>query len=166
MTFQRFVWLSTSSCSALVSSPSGRPDAVRLAPPARGSLTSCRRRVVRTRSRRGESHPVFWMWCEENVKCTLSAVSRLRVVLPPSCGETNRVTGLSGWWSVEGATGVRATPRAQGRLKEKQSKCFSNVFAGKLRWCSRKCTAIFGDFSGVFVFSFSQCQTKWFEGRH
>ena len=52
------------------------------------------------------------MWCEQNVKRTLSAVSRLRVNLPLSCGETNRVAGLSGWCSGEGATGAGAYPRA------------------------------------------------------
>ena len=32
------------------------------------------------------------------------------VNLPPHCDETNRVAGLSGWWSRRVATGARANP--------------------------------------------------------
>ena len=60
---------------------------------------------------------MFWMWCEQNKKRTLSAVSHLRVKLPPYCDDTNRAAGPRGWWSRRVASGARVTSCSHSRFE-------------------------------------------------
>ena len=72
------------------------------------------------------------MWCEQNKKRTLSAVSHLRVNLSPYCDDTN--SRLRCWWSRRVASRARVTSCSHSRFKgENYRRCFPQRFRSQSR---------------------------------
>ena len=104
------------------------------------------------------------MWCAQNKKPTLNAVSHLRINMHPYCDDTNRAAGLRGWWSRRVASGARVTSCSHSPSKGETIANFSPTLpftAARtrfrhpdfLRRCSRECTA--------FLRSLVYCRPPW-----